>query len=105
METSVISKNMTYEQIEETAKQSAKHFLFCFSQDNLDVIAIVNMMEKLCAAHKELGVHLGLLRYCKLFEHDLPEHYMEITANNNVYDHYCHELACNLISLATAQNL
>ena len=105
MQISVIRRNMTREQIDETARQSAKHFLFCFSQDNLDIMELTNMMKRLCDAHKELAVHLGLLRYCKLFKHDLPEHYMEIVANNDTYDHYCHELTRNLISIVSEQNM
>ena len=75
MQISVIRRNMTREQIEEIAKQTAEHFLFCFSQDNLDVAEIANMMKRLCDAHKELAIHLGLLRYCKLFRRDSPGRY------------------------------
>lgn len=41
----VISENMPREQITDAAKLSAEYFLSCFSQDNLDITEITNMMK------------------------------------------------------------
>ncbi len=105
MELWINNKMMTNEQITEIAQQSSKHFLFCFEQDDLDVISIIEMLVQCCREHKELAIHVGLIHYCKLYHRDLPEHYKEIAADNGAYDDYCKKLAANLISMTSPKGM
>jgi len=82
----------TKEQLAETAQQSAEYFSACFQSDSLDTSSIIKMLTQLSEGRKELAIHIGLLHYCQLFNHDLPRCYMKIAENNAAYDYYCQEL-------------
>ena len=92
-------ETITTEQLTETAQQSAKYFSDCFQKDSLDTISIIKILTLLIEDRKELAVHIGLLHYCRLFNHDLPWRYMKIAENNAAYDYYCRELTNCLANL------
>lgn len=97
MQSTIYSKMLTDNLIDEVARQSARHFLLCFEQDGLDVHEIIEMLAQCCREHKELAIHIGLLHYCKLYRRSFPEHYIEIADDNDAYDIYCEKLTANLI--------
>lgn len=90
---------LTKQQISELSYESAKYFLQCFEQDGLDVVGTVSLLSDCCMKNNNMAIHLGFLRYCKLFNRTLPQMYMAIVANNKTYDYYCQELTHNLNSM------
>lgn len=94
-----MNNTITLKQAKEIAQQSAKYFFHNFEQDELDITTIIEMLTDLCTEHKELAIHFGLVGYCQLYKHDLPQHYLEIASEGDAYDYYCKELTDCLLSL------
>ena len=68
MKTLIENPKLTEQQLAEAAQQSAKHFLLCFKQDELDIFGTISLLLDCCIKHKEQAIHRGLLHYCQTFQ-------------------------------------